>query len=358
MIITIIVIVGLSVLILGHELGHFAAAKLFGLRVDEFGFGFPPRVWAWRRKGNETLRRTQGETEYSLNWLPFGGFVKIAGENPESDMGQGTRDMEIKERKRLFSHQPAWKRVAVLVAGVAVNFLLGWWLLTATLMIGTPSAVMVAGVAPNSPADAVGLRAGDIVRGFTTTDEFIAFIQANRGTSVAVRTVRGNGEKTFEIMPRVNPPAGEGAIGVELAATGQSPMGFGSALWEGLKSSVYVIGLTFQALGDLLKNLLSQGKVPGDIVGPLGIVAVAQRTGSLGIAYLFELLSLISLNLAVINLIPFPALDGGRILFLAIEKIKGSPISRRIEGIVNGVGFVLLLVLMVLVTVRDVVRWL
>ncbi len=353
MFVTIIVIVGLSVLILGHELGHFAAAKLFGLRVDEFGFGFPPRMWAWRRKGNETLRRTQGETEYSLNWLPFGGFVKIAGENPEENAVPPSKE----EQKRLFHFQPAWKRVVVLVAGVAVNFLLGWWLLTATLMLGTPSAVMIAGVSPNSPADAAGLRAGDVINGFATTDEFIAFVSANRGTSVAIRTVRGDGEKTFEFTPRVNPPAGEGALGVQLAGTGAPPMGFGSALWEGLKSSVYVIGLTFQALGDLLRSLLSQGQVPGDIVGPLGIVAVAQRTGSLGIAYLFELLSLISLNLAVINLIPFPALDGGRVLFTAIEKIKGSPIPRRIEGTVNGVGFVLLLALMVLVTVRDVVRW-
>ncbi len=343
MVITLIVIVGLSVLILGHELGHFAASKLFGLRVDEFGFGFPPRIGA----------RKWGETEYSLNWLPFGGFVKIAGENPEENAAPPSEE----ERKRLFHFQPAWKRVVVLVAGVAVNFLLGWWLLTATLMIGTSPAVMIAGVSSNSPAEAAGLRTGDIIRGFATTDEFIAFVSASRGTLVSIRTVRGDGEKIFELTPRVNPPAGEGALGVQLAETGVSPMGFGSALWEGLKSSVYVIGLTFQALGDLLRSLLLQGQVPGDIVGPLGIVAVAQRTGSLGIAYLFELLSLISLNLAVINLIPFPALDGGRVLFTAIEKIKGSPIPRHIEGMVNGAGFVLLLVLMVLVTVRDVVRW-
>ncbi|MBI2623778.1 MAG: site-2 protease family protein [Candidatus Liptonbacteria bacterium] len=345
MLITIIVIIGLSVLIVGHELGHFAAAKLFGLRVDEFGFGFPPRIAA----------KKWGETEYSINWLPFGGFVKIAGENPESDKEHATSNMG--ERKHLFHYQPAWKRVVVLVAGVAANFLLGWWLLAATLMMGTSPAVIVAGVSPNSPAEAAGLRAGDVIRGFKTTEEFVAFVGANRGTEVAIHTVRGSGEETFTLTPRVDPPAGEGALGVQLAETGAPPQGFFSALWEGLKSAVYVIGFTFQALGELLRNLFSQGRVSADIVGPLGIVAVAQRTGSLGIAYLFELLSLISLNLAVINLIPFPALDGGRVLFTAIEKIKGSPIPRHIEGMVNGVGFVLLLALMVLVTVRDVVRW-
>jgi regulator of sigma E protease len=343
MLITLIVIIGLSLLILGHELGHFLAAKAFGLRVDEFGFGFPPRMFAWRRKGSET--------EYSLNWLPFGGFVKIAGENPESDA-----DTSIEDKKRLFYHQPAWKRVIVLVAGVVMNFLLGWWFLTATLMLGTPAAVMVAGVVPNSPAEMAGFRAGDVIKGFTTTNEFVAFINMNRGTPISIRTARGEGEKAIAVTPRVNPPAGEGALGVELAETGAAPQGFGSALWEGLQRATYVITLTFQALGDLFANLFSQGKVPHDIVGPIGIVAVAQRAGSLGIAYLLELLSLISLNLAVINLIPFPALDGGRVLFTIVEKIKGSPVPRRFEGVVNGVGFVLLLALMVLVTVRDVGR--
>jgi regulator of sigma E protease len=300
-----------------------------------------------------------GETEYSVNWLPFGGFVRIAGENPEeSDKREAISDKgDVEDKKRLFSSQAAWKRITVLVAGVAVNFIIGWWLLSATLMLGSPSAVIITRVAQNSPAEAAGLRTGDAVSGFSTTAEFVAFVNANRGTPIELRLLRGGEEKVISLTPRVNPPPKEGAVGVELAEGGEPARGFASALGEGLQRSFLVIGLTFQALGELFRGLFTAGAVPGDIVGPLGIFAVAHQTGQLGIVYLLQLLSLISLNLAVINLIPFPALDGGRILFVFIEKLKGSPIPKKVEFIVNGVGFALLLLLMVLVTVWDIGRF-
>ena len=236
------------------------------------------------------------------------------------------------------------------------NFLLGWWLLSAALVMGSPSTVVVAGVVPNSPAAEAGFATGDVIQGFTTVEEFIGFVGAHRGSPVDLKVIGLRGEVTAGVTPRVNPPEGEGALGVQLAEAGEPAQGFFIALWEGLKRSFFIIGLTFQSLWDMLRSLLTQGSVSADVVGPLGIVSVAQRTGQIGFVYLFQLLSLISLNLAVINLIPFPALDGGRLFLIVVEKIKGSPIPHRMEALINGVGFVLLLVLIALVTVRDVAR--
>src|SRR3989344_342396 len=134
MLITLLVIIGLSLLILGHEAGHFVMAKLFGLKVDEFGFGFPPRIFA----------KKKGETEYSLNWLPFGGFVRIAGENGE--FGKAGEDNDAEADGRLFYRQPAWKRALITVAGVSVNFILGWLLISIIFFVGTPPAVIITGI--------------------------------------------------------------------------------------------------------------------------------------------------------------------------------------------------------------------
>ncbi|MBM3257513.1 MAG: site-2 protease family protein [Candidatus Liptonbacteria bacterium] len=347
MLITIIVIVGLSLLIVGHELGHFGVAKFFKMRVDEFGIGFPPRLWAKKKR----------ETEYSFNWLPFGGFVKIAGEDPEKAEEQvASGQVASSEKDCLFSFRPAWQRFLVIVAGVVANFILGWWLLSIALMIGTPSAVVVAGVDAGSPAAQAGIAAGDVIKEFRTAEEFINYVNQNKGKAIELQALKGSGEKVIRVTPRENPPPGEGAIGVQLAEAGEAPHGFFSALWEGLMRAGLIIGLTFQAVWEMLRSLVMQGSVSADVVGPLGIVSVAQRTSEIGFAYLLQLLSLISLNLAVINLIPFPALDGGRLLLIFVEKIKGSPIPRRVEGFINGIGFVLLLILMVVVTVRDVIR--
>ncbi len=357
MISALIIVIGLSLLIVGHELAHFTVAKLFHIRVDEFGFGFPPRILAWRRKGDET--------EYSINWLPFGGFVKIAGENLENDKERGipknsitgkASDMGEVERGRLFYFRPVWQRFCVIAAGVVANFILGWFLLSLVLTVGVPSAVVITGVAAGSPAAQAGLSSGDVFRGFSTADSFITYVDAYRGVPVNFRILLPNGEKTIQIIPRVNPPQGQGALGVELTETGEPPMSLSTALGQGFRQSILLVGLTFQALWDMSRNFFVYGSVPSDVVGPLGIISIAGRSSQIGFIYLFRLLSLISLNLAVINLIPFPALDGGRLLFIIIEKIKGSPIPKKVESVVNSFGFVLLLVLMVLVTVRDIVR--
>lgn len=363
MLIFFIVIIGLSLLILGHEFGHFLAARFFKLRVEEFGIGFPPRIFAWRPKAKEkgtprSADGSQGETEYSFNWLPFGGFVKIAGETGEFALKKNGAAVLVsdEEKKRLFSFQPAWKRAIVLSAGIVMNFLLGWLLLSIILAAGTPSVLLVEGVQVNSPAAQAGFKQGDIFVDFKTAAEFSAFVDARRGEEVALRIKRDGGEVRITAIPRVTPPEGEGALGVRLAEGGSKPQNIFSALYNGLTQTVLIVGVTVSSLFDLLFNLFTHGRLVSDVVGPVGIFTVAQQTGSIGLIYLIQLLSLISLNLAVVNLIPFPALDGGRLFLLIIEKFKGSPISRRVEMYLNGVGFVFLLLLMAIITIRDVAR--
>ena len=348
MLIAILVIVGLSLLILGHEWGHFFAAKKFGLKVDEFGFGFPPRIFAWKR----------GETEYSLNWLPFGGFVKIAGENDRVN-GDLTKlsDLSAVEKKRIFLFQPAWKRSVIILAGVAVNFVIGWILISAVFMTGTERALVVTEVQKNSPAAAVGILAGDVVDGYFESQPFINFINENKGKEVEIRVKRGEEALSFKATPRAETEPGEGALGVGLAEAGFPKQGFFTAIGTGLIKTYEIGKLTVYSFYKLVAGLLTSGTLLQGVVGPVGIFTVAQQAGQLGFVYLIQLVSLISINLAVINLIPFPALDGGRFLFIMIEKAKGSPLPLKVEAIANGVGFALLILLMLAITVRDVAGW-
>ncbi len=352
MLIALLVVVGLSLLILGHEAGHFFAAKMFGLKIDEFGFGFPPRIAAWRR----------GETEYSLNWLPFGGFVRIAGErgefemvNPDSADGGGAgREAAGAAGSRLLSAQPAWKKSAIMLAGVFMNFLLGWLLLSLTLMSGAPRALVIASVAPHSPAAAAGLVPGDVIRGYAAPQDFISYVDAHRGTQISITIDRGGKTAETAVVPRVHPPAGQGAIGIGLAEAGTAREGFFAALRGGFIDACAISWITIIAFGHLIAQLFSRGTLPAGVVGPVGIFGVAEETGRIGLVYLLQLIGVISLNLMVVNLIPFPALDGGRFVMAIIEKIKGSAIPYKVEAWINGAGFALLLALMALLTIRDV----
>ncbi|MBU6500820.1 MAG: site-2 protease family protein [Patescibacteria group bacterium] len=346
MLIAIIVIIGLSVLILGHEAGHFIVAKLFGLKIDEFGFGFPPRIFA----------KKKGETEYSFNWLPFGGFVKIAGESDPAPFTEGEpiNTISDEEKKRLFNFQPTWKKFLIIFAGVAINFVFGWVLISMVFAIGTPRAVVVSEVQAGSPAAEAGIAAGDILKDYITTDGFINFVNQHRGEEIPIVVSRGGKDITFNVIPRINVAPNEGAVGVAIVQAGAGRENIFSAFWDGLKYSFVMSGLVLQAFYQLLKSLVLHASLLPGVVGPVGIFSVAEETGSIGLIYLIQLISVISLNLAVINLLPLPALDGGRIFMILLEKIKGSPISRKTEAIVNSFGFAFLITLMVLLTIRDV----
>lgn len=346
MLIIIIVIVGLSLLILGHEAGHFFAAKLFGLKVDEFGFGFPPRIAA----------KKIGDTEYSINWLPFGGFVRISGERGEMAAFDGSKDVAVNDADshRLFFNQPTWKKSIIVLAGVVINFIIGWFLISAVLMVGTPQTLIIAGVQPGSPAQQVGIMSGDVVEGYKSSTDFINFINAHRGEPVTISVIRNNKDINFTVTPRVTTAPDQGAVGVELEDGGTARENPLAALWDGLKSSVLLLGLTFAAFWQLLVQLFTKASLLPGVVGPVGIVGVAEETGKIGLAYLIQFLGIISINLTVVNCIPFPALDGGRFLMVIIEKIKGSAVPEKFEAWVNGLGFAFLLLLMILLTVRDI----
>lgn len=347
MLIFLIVLIGLSLLILVHEAGHFLAAKYFGMKVEEFGFGFPPRIFA----------KKKGETEYSLNWLPFGGFVKIAGETDRLQDIEKLEKLPAEEKRHTFIFQPAWKRALVILAGVAVNFIVGWLLLSILFMVGSPQILLVSGVEQGSPADRAGVKSGDVILNYTQSQDFINFVNQNRGKEITLDLRRGGQEVEVKAVPRADAQASQGALGVFLNEAGIPRYGFFTALGQGFKLSFQLAGQVLIALGELIKNLFVRAKLLEGVVGPLGIFGVAEQAGRIGLIYLVQLLALISINLAVMNLVPFPALDGGRFFLILIEKVKGSPISVRWEGILNIVGFALLLILMVLLTFRDITHF-
>ncbi len=331
-----IVIIGISVLILVHELGHFLVAKKMGLLVEEFGFGFPPRLFS----------KKIGETVYSFNALPFGGFVKIHGEDLSAEESSVAVAPE-----RSFASQKIWRRTVIIAAGVLMNFLLGWLIMSAIFMIGTPKVLLVSEVLPDSPAEAVGLLPGDRVKGFENASDFIDSVNKNRGREIALDIERKGEALSFAVTPRAD---GEAALGVVLNEAGIDRKPVLVSLAAGLKASVGVVVAILVAFLNLIWGLLTQGQLLVDVVGPVGIFGVAAQAGELGFLYVLQLIALISLNLAVLNAFPFPALDGGRLLFLIIEKIKGSPLPAQLERGANMLGFALILLLMIAITVRDV----
>lgn len=338
------VIIFLSILILVHELGHFWAARKFGLWVEEFGFGLPPRIWS----------RKIGETIYSVNALPFGGFVKIYGENGLSADSNG---LDTDLRGKCFSFKPIRQRMIILSAGVVMNFIFGWLLLSAAFSIGVPQAILITEIRSDAPAAQAGILPGDKVVGFQKIDEFVDYIRRNRGKEIILKIERGREIMEFKVEPRLNPAVGEGALGVGLMETGLPRKNVLVSLAEGLKTSLETTAAIFAAIFNLFADF-SAGRTPLErITGPVGIVEMTAQAGGLGIVYLLQFFALISLNLAVINVFPFPALDGGRLIFLLAEKIKGSPLPRRFENFANTLGMAFLLLLMAAITIKDISKF-
>lgn len=323
MVSVIIIIIGISALILVHELGHFLAAKYFGVPVEEFGFGFPPRI----------VSKKMGETRYSLNWLPFGGFVKLHGEFAGDD-------------PKSFVSQKAWRRAVILVAGVTMNFIFGWLLLSIVFFIGAPSYVLVNKVLPESPAIIAGILEGDRLAGFSTAKEFTDFIKENQNKEISLKIFRQEENNLKEIEIKAIPNE---TLGVMITDIGLPRQSFFKSIGSGFVASISIIWAILIALGSVFSSAQN-------FVGPIGIFDVAIQTGKLGAIYVFQLLALISLNLTVLNLLPVPALDGGRLLFVIIEKLRRKPFSPLTEIRANTVGFVILIALIVFVTFNDILR--
>jgi regulator of sigma E protease len=326
-------------------------AKFFKLRVDEFGFGFPPKIKS----------KKIGETEYSLNLIPFGGFVKIYG---ESDT-EGKGDISSEDKKKSFYYLSSLKKVAILVAGVTMNFLIGWFAFSAIVFmtgVGVPYKVLIAEVVKGGPADIAGIRQNDEIIGFSESEKFIGIVNQNVGRQMEIDVLR-NGEKlVFQTTPRVNPPANEGKLGLKLSEEFNfiNKYDLLTAFSEGGKTALRVSFLILYSILNLFKGMFTgDWSVLSTVSGPVAVYGVLGEASRQGILYLLQLLGLISLNLAVVNLLPIPALDGGRVVFIIFRKIFevfGRNISYNFEMAAHSISLILLLILMVIITIRDVLN--
>lgn len=357
----IIFIIILAFLVLIHEAGHYIFAKRAGVRVDEFGIGYPPRA--------KTLFK-RGDTTFTLNWLPFGGFVKIFGENP-ADVDPNGPDAG----KSLIS-KSKWTQAGILFAGVFFNFLLGWVLLSFAFAIGVPTSVSnstdtnvrdvslrVVSIAKDSPASDAGLQAGDKVVSISSganvwnlesTETLRDFVLKNNTSDLTIDYIQNGDEKESVVTPRVIEEGSAPMVGIAIDKIGTQSLPIHRAFIEGWKTASKATGDIVVVLGGLVRDLFVGKPDLTGITGPVGIVGAVGDASAFGLSYLFSFAALISLNLAIINLIPFPALDGGRLFFLLIESITRRPIPAKVAGIVNTIGFGLLLLLMLVVTFRDV----
>ncbi|MCX6730095.1 MAG: M50 family metallopeptidase, partial [Candidatus Portnoybacteria bacterium] len=347
MILTIIVfLLILGLLIFAHELGHFISAKKAGARVEEFGFGFPPRIFGFKK----------GDTTYSINAIPLGGFVKIFGE----EEGEKRSDSKF-----AFYNKPIWQRAIILVMGVVMNLVLAVVLLSIVHMLGVPTFVeqeqeanyrniqiQIVEIAKSSPAESAGIKVGDSIISLAfgsektqikEIEEVQKFIGFHSGQEIAMEIKRGDETIIKNLTPRVDPPKEEGALGIAMSKTGLVSYPWYTAIWKGFVATGKLAVTMITMFWLLIKTLLFQGKMIGDVAGPIGIAVLTSQVISLGWVYVLQFAAILSINLAIINILPFPALDGGRLLFLLIEKIKGKPIKAKTERIANGLGFAILI---------------
>jgi len=336
----------LSFLVLFHEFGHFLAAKLIGLPVEEFGLGYPPRILGRRFRG----------TLYSLNLIPFGGFCNFS--------------------RGIFSTRLKRFRVLVICAGALANFLLGWLLISLLLVVGKPvlknPRVEIVGVSPGSPAETAGVTTGDVlvsVAGIKvrTPEEASEEVQNHLGEEVIV-VVRpaecppSRGESCLQqltVVPRKKPPSGQGPMGIVMSLSGEEGMervSIWAAPIKGFTESIAILGEIARGVWRMLRKLVLEFRVPRDLAGPVGVYQLTVMASELGLRYLLQFMVFLNLNFFLLNLFPFPALDGGQLLLVAIETVRGKKISPRTEQLVNSIGIALLILLGIALTVQDVGR--
>ncbi len=358
----IIFLIILGLLIFVHELGHFLVAKWAKIRVDEFAIGFPPKIVSYTKNG----------TRYALNLIPFGGYVKIFGENPDEESLNP-------EATNSFVNKNRWIQAAVLFAGVFFNFIFAWMLISGSLMMNSPTLVTeenisevknietnILTVSPESPAAKSGFLVGDKIKQLSAGENTFAvseglnveniqnFISENTDEEIQITVLRGKEERVLEVKPEEGIVEGKKAIGIVMADLGEMRMGFFTAIWEGLKATIILLERIAIGLGELLSSAIVGKADMSQVSGPVGIVGHVGDAAKFGFANLLSFTAMISLNLAVINLIPFPALDGGRLLFVGIEGIIRRRINTNFVNILNLVGFALLILLMISITVSDI----
>ncbi len=376
MIFTILIfIVILGVLVFVHEFGHFIVARKSGMKVEEFGFGFPPRIFGIQKINGK--RRTiwghpkqslissetspDQDTLYSINLIPLGGFVKILGENNEHE-----------EDPRSFINRSFGARFATLVAGVSMNVILAWVLISVGFIIGLPAVfgsginvpagatlknpqIIIMEVVKDLPADKAGVKAQDILLSingikFNNLQSMQDYIKSHKGNQFAFEIKRGKEIVNVKVNSLANPAPDQGPTGIALENVGELQFPWYLAFFEGAKATVNQLGSIFSGLYGLITAKIGLS----NLSGPVKIAQLTGEVAGMGFIYILQFAAFLSLNLAVLNIMPFPALDGGRVVFLLIEKIRGRRNNQKIEQFVNTAGFVLLLLLMLAVTIKDV----
>ena len=338
-----------TLIIAVHEFGHYITARLLGMRVLEFAFGFPPRLVAIRRGG----------IDYSVNAIPFGGFVRILGQDDFSIEQRGASDPGS------FTSKPWWAQAIVLAAGVTMNFILAIIVLTAAFAIGTEAptgVVRVEEVAPASPAEAAGVQPGDLVRSIdgkqiVRTTDLQTYVYSHAAKEVTLVLDRGGRAVTIAIVPRANPPADEGPLGVRLSEVTSPPTAL--PLPQAFGQALRLTGDVVQQIADLPAQLVARpaGQPgPPPVGGPIEILRVTALVSQAGLSAFLKLIGVISVNLGVLNIIPFPGLDGGRLFFVLLSAALRRRLSPQVEAAIHAVGFVLLLGLLVVVSVADIRR--
>jgi regulator of sigma E protease len=362
MLLTIVVfLIILSVLVLIHEAGHFIVAKLLKIKVEEFGFGLPPRAFGIK----------YGETLYSINWLPIGGFVKLYGED---EAGAGSVSLKVKSPKlkvkdkdRAFFARPIWQRALVVVAGVFMNFVLAVAIITVLFsVVGIATGgdkVVITGLVNGAPAERAGLKVNDTIEyinnlKITSPNQLVSYTKQRLGQKLTlkVKTAKAK-EEVLQVTPRKTYPSNEGAMGVAISQNiiiVKYP--WYKAPFVGTREALKESWLIVSGMGMLFYQLFSKGTVPQGIAGPVGIAQLTGQFVQLGPSALLSFVSLLSLNLAILNILPIPALDGGRLFFILIEAVTRRKVNQRVESYAHAIGMAVLLILIALITLHDLIR--
>ena len=369
----IIFLLVLSVLVLIHELGHFIAARIFGVKADEFGYGFPPRLVGmvkekgkWKKVGRND-EKPYANTIWSLNWLPLGGFVRIKGE--EGD------EATLKDHDS-FHSKPIWQRITILAAGVTMNWLLAFVLFAGIFTFGATAIlegvpadakienreVRITNILPDSPAAKAGIMAGDRVisiAGITPdTYEKARMVIADQNDKPFEVGYERNGQaKTVTVNPVYLSELKKFGIGVGLADVGKVKFRLDRALWYAGQAVIMYTRDVIVSFGTLLRDIIFLHHVEQEIAGPIGIAVITGQIAKQGIVPLLQFAAILSINLAVVNFLPIPALDGGRVLFLVIEKVRRKAVAHRLEARIHQIAFISLIILILLVTIRDVGKY-